>query len=165
MPDSLLSCSNLAILLLLYMPKGCVAQELDTSNSIWWAPYLQLASLSDIDRVYAESSVVAKANESRARHESWEQFDPQMKVVSRKDQDLQIQDDDDSWHLTIVVPGDFNHDGLEDEVVIACDSKRFGSGGLCLPLVLTASSPDNVMTLISSLSEPYKISASSTGTR
>ena len=115
--------------------------------------------------VYAENSVVAKADEARMRNESWEQFDPQMKVVSRTDRNLEIRDDQDAWDLTIVARGDFNRDGLEDQVVIACDIKRFGSGGLCLPLVLTASSPARVMTLISSLSEPYNIVSLSTGAR
>lgn len=252
----LFSFSNAALLLCLFAAGcGLATGQSISESSIWWAPYLQLASLSDVARaldqpimdggrptnltlvnaagqsktvrtcnefldavdqkmgpanqsapiypfithcyplrylksvqtprqnflgggwtvdalkrlppfvVYAESSLVTKASEARAKGESWEQFDPQMKILSHTDQELAIEDGQDQWRLTIVARGDFNQDGLEDEVVLACDRVRGGSGGLCLPLVLTASSPQQVMTLISSFSEPYNIVGSSNGTR
>jgi hypothetical protein len=107
--------------------------------------------------VFAEASTAAKANEARQRHESWGQFDPTMSTLSRTANNVLFQNRHERWDLKIVALGDFNHDGVEDEVVIACNSRKTGSGGSCFPVVLTASAPGQVMTLISSPTPPYQV--------
>jgi hypothetical protein len=80
-----------------------------------------------------------------------------MKIVDRSARAVIFQNNTDRWHLEIVAQGDFNHDGFDDQVVIACDSKIKPGGGLCFPMVLTAYKPNQVMTLISSSSPPYNV--------
>ena len=111
-------------------------------------------------RVGVESDLEAKADAARKRGESWKQFDPTMKIVTRSARDVLFENKIDRWDLRIVAQGDFNHDGYEDYVVIACESGVTHGGGFCFPMVLTAYASNKVMTLISSPDEPYDLVSS-----
>jgi hypothetical protein len=111
-------------------------------------------------RVGVESDLEAKADAARKRGESWKQFDPTMKVMERSAHHVMFQNETDRWSLDIVAQGDFNHDGYEDQVVIACDSGVTHGSGFCFPMVLTAYAPEKVMTLISAPAPPYNLASS-----
>ena len=107
--------------------------------------------------IFVEASLAAKADRARARGESWHNFDPTMKVVSISDRKLIIENETVRWSFDLVALADVNHDGLNDAVVIACDSKKTTGGGLCIPMVLTASAPNAVYRLVNSSSPPYAL--------
>lgn len=107
--------------------------------------------------VFVEASLSARAAQARAKGKSWKQYDPALSTITVKPKTLLLEDQGNRWFLSTVAKGDFNGDGRSDIVVIACDSKKTGGGGLCFPVVFTAYGPGKVMKLISSLSEPYKV--------
>jgi hypothetical protein len=107
--------------------------------------------------IFVEASLSGKVSKARAMGKSWKQYDPALTIIDAKPLTLLFEDKSDRWLLSTVAKGDFNADGLSDELIIACDSKKGGSGGLCFPAVFTAYGSDKVMKLISSPSEPYKL--------
>jgi hypothetical protein len=107
--------------------------------------------------IFVEASLAAKADRARRRGESWQRFDPKMRVVSISDRNLILENATVRWSLELLAVADVNHDGLNDAIVIACDSMKTTGGGLCFPMVLTVSAPNTVYRLLSSSSPPYAL--------
>jgi hypothetical protein len=68
-----------------------------------------------------------------------------------------LQNDRERWNLEIVAQADLNHDGIQDEVVIVCNSKLSSGGGFCFPAVFTAYASDSVRVLLSAEAVPYAL--------
>jgi hypothetical protein len=115
--------------------------------------------------IFVEAAQEAKAAEARAAHESWAHYNQDLKVVELTPRTLTFQDSINRWVLTVVAEGDFNNDGFNDMLVIACNGKRTTGGGFCFPAVFTAYGPGQVMSLITSPSLPYHIQQSATQSR
>ena len=108
--------------------------------------------------IFAEASLAAKAAEARARGVSWHEYDPTMRVVSTSGRNLILENDTVRWSLALVSLADVNRDGLNDAVVIACDSKKTTGGGICFPMVLTVRRPGTAYRLLNVTSPPYRLS-------
>ncbi len=108
--------------------------------------------------LFVEASLAARAAEARARGVSWQEYDPTMRVVSTSDRNLILENDTVRWSLALVSLADINRDGLNDAVVIACDSKKTTGGGICFPMVLTVRSPGAAYRLLNGTSPPYRLS-------
>jgi hypothetical protein len=97
-----------------------------------------------------ESGVAKKVEQARAAGQSWQSFDPSLKLEGTDGYTLTTQSEDRSqaYSLEILARGDFNGDGIEDLAVLGCVADTGGTFRECVYYILTRPGPNAIMSVV-----------------
>ena len=117
---------------------GSGLKRMPSANSFGWTKD-SLAQLPPL-LVAGAREVTTAAEQAEARGESWQQFDPSLKVTSVTREDLGAEDDSFLYSLEIVARGDFDGDGTGDVAIYGCATGKRSTWFECKYFVFSPTS-------------------------
>ena len=122
-----------------------------------WSPKA-LSELPPLLQV-GDGSLMEKVDKARAARQSWQSFDPSLKVQNRGHDHLflYVEDESDEYSLQILATGDFNGDGVEDIAVSGSVRAKQGTYHGNFYYILTRDAWSQCLRLITEDRPPFRL--------